>query len=319
MLVSDSAAKGIGVRARKKGLGDYLRANYDLYLFLIPGLAALIVFRYVPIVGIIIGFKNFNLRAGIFGSPWASPWYKYFETLFTMPQFFRVVSNTLIINLMMFVFQWPLPIVLAVAINEIASLPYKRFSQTITYMPHFLSWVVVGAIFIDILSPHNGMVNRALALFGVEPTMFLAKPELFRPILVVSQAWKETGWASIVYLASLQSIDPQLYDAAKIDGAGKMQQIWRITIPGLLSTMVFIILLRIAHALNYNVQQIIMLYNPLVYETGDVISSYIYRVGLQQLKFSLTTALGVFKGLIGLIMILISNTLARRFAGRGLF
>lgn len=296
-----------------------MRNNYDMYLFLIPGFAALFVFKYVPIVGIIIGFKEFNLREGMFASPWAEPWYKYFEILFSMPQFFRVVLNTLLINFYMLIFQWWIPIVLAIAINEMLFVPYKRVAQTVTYMPHFLSWVVVGAIFIDILSPQNGILNNLIVAFGGEPVMFLGKPEYFRGILVVSQAWKESGWASIVYLASLQSIDPQLYDAAKIDGAGKMRQLWHITIPGLLATMVFVILLRIAHAMDYNVQQIIMLYNPLVYSTGDVISSYIYRVGLQQLRFSLTTALGLFKGFIGLGMILTANWLARRFTDRGIF
>ena len=298
---------------------DYMRYNYDLYLFLIPGLAALFIFKYIPIVGIIIGFKDFNLRDGMFGSPWADPLFKYFQTLLSMPQFFRVLANTLIINLYMLVFQWPLPIIIAIAVNEIVNVPFKRISQTITYMPHFLSWVVVGAIFIDILSPQNGIVNNVIEAFGGKSQLFLGKAQYFRGILVVSQAWKESGWASIIYLASLQSIDPQLYDAAKIDGAKKMLQLRHITIPGLLPTMVFVILLRIAHALDYNVQQIIMLYNPLVYSTGDVISSYIYRVGLQQLKFSLTTALGLFKGIIGLMMIVFANWLARKFAGRGIF
>ncbi len=304
---------------RKQKLLDYLRSNYDLYLFLVPGLLALVIFKYIPILGISVAFKDFTLREGIIGSPWANPWFLHFQTLFALPQFIRVVTNTLIINLYMLVFQWPIPIILAIAISEIGSMGYKRVAQTVTYMPHFLSWVVVGAIFIDILSTQNGLVNIVLGWFGVEPVLFLARPPLFRPILVISQAWKESGWASIIYLAALQSIDPQLYDAARIDGATKMQQVWRITLPGLLSTMVFVVLLRIARALDYNVQQIIMLYNPLVYERGDVISSYIYRVGLQQLKFSLTTALGVFKGLIGLLMVVFSNYLARRFAGRGLF
>ena len=304
---------------RKQPLRAYLRANYDLYLFLIPGLIALVIFKYLPIVGIAVAFKDFSLREGIFGSPWAEPLLLHFQRLFALPQFFRVVTNTLIINFYLFVFQWPLPIILALAINEIVSRTYRRISQTVTYLPHFLSWVVVAAIFIDILSPHNGIVNRMLEVFGVEPILFLGESRLFRSILVVSQAWKETGWASIIYLAALQSIDPQLYDAAKIDGANKRQQLWLITLPGLLSTMVFVILIRIANALDYNVQQIIMLYNPLVYSTGDVIDSYIYRVGLQQLKFSLTTALGLFKGILGLAMIVTANSLARRFAGRGIF
>ena len=304
---------------RKQPLRAYLCANYDLYLFLIPGLIALVIFKYLPIFGITVAFKDFTLREGIFGSPWAEPWHLHFQRLFALPQFFRVVANTLIINFYLFIFQWPLPIILALAINEIANRTYRRISQTVTYLPHFLSWVVVAAIFIDILSPHNGIVNRVLGLFGVDPILFLGQSRLFRSILVASQAWKETGWASIIYLAALQAIDPQLYDAAKIDGANKRQQLWLITLPGLLSTMVFVILIRIANALDYNVQQIIMLYNPLVYETGDVIDSYIYRVGLQQLKFSLTTALGLFKGILGLTMIVTANTLARRFAGRGIF
>lgn len=304
---------------RRRQTIEYYKYNYDLYLFLLPGLACLVIFKYVPIFGITVALKDFTIREGILGSPWAEPLFIHFQRLFALPHFIRVVRNTILINLYMLVFQWPLPIVLAILINEILNVPFKRIAQTVTYMPHFLSWVVVGTIFLNILSPDSGIVNRVLVALGGDPVLFLGKPRYFRGILVVSQAWKETGWASIVYLASLQAIDPQLYDAAKIDGASKMKQIRYITIPGLVTTMVFILLLRISRFMMFNVQQIIMMYNPLVYETGDVISSYIYRVGLGQLKFSLTTALGLFQGIIGMTMIATANYFARRYTGRGIF
>jgi putative aldouronate transport system permease protein len=246
-------------KRRRRQTIDYYRHNYDLYLFLLPGLVCLAIFKYLPIFGITVALKDFTIREGILGSPWAEPLFIHFDRLFALPHFWRVIRNTILVNLYMLVFQWPLPIILAILINEIMSVPFKRIAQTVTYMPHFLSWVVVGTIFLNILSPDSGIVNRVIVALGGEPVLFFGRPRYFRGILVVSQAWKETGWASIVYLASLQAIDPQLYDAAKIDGANKAKQIRYITIPGLVTTMVFILLLRISRFMMFNVQQIIIM------------------------------------------------------------
>lgn len=264
-----------------------------------------------------IAFKDFNLGDGIIGSPWVG--LLHFRTLFESPKFYTVFRNTLLINLYKILFHWPLGVILALLINEVAWMPFKRAAQTLTYLPHFLSWVVVGAIFMEILSPRGGIVNQGLELLGIEPVFFLASDRFFRPVVVVSAIYKEVGWNSIVYLAAMQAIDPQLYEAVRIDGGGRLRQIWHITLPGIRSTIVFILMLRLGAAIQTDVEHIFMLLTPLVYETGDVIGTYVYRVGLGQLKFSFTAALGLFQSVIGFALLVSANTAARRLGERGAF
>jgi len=296
---------------QKHSVTKKIISNYDLYLMLLPGLVLIIIFHYLPMYGSIIAFKDYNLMEGIIGSPWVG--LKHFDALFQAREFHRVFRNTLLISIYRLIFQFPIPIILALLINEVSNMFFKRTVQTITYLPHFLSWAVVGALVIDLLSPSSGLINLALKEFGISPVTLMDK-RYFRAIVVASQTWKETGWSAIIYLAAISSIDPQLYEAAIVDGASKWRQIWYITLPGIRSTIVFIILLRIGALLATDVEQILMLYNPVVYEVGDVIGTYVYRVGLGQMKYSYTTAVGLFQSVVGFILLVIANHLSRKYA-----
>ncbi|TDF98816.1 ABC transporter permease [Paenibacillus piri] len=294
-----------------------LRQDYDLYLLLLPGLAVLLLFKYAPMFGIVIAFKDFNLLKGIWGSPWVGG--KYFQELLADPKFYSVLANTLLINLYKLLFQFPLPIILALLISEVRNLVFKRVAQTITYLPHFLSWVIISAIFINLLSPQTGILKGLFGLFGLQNIMMIADERFFRSILVLSAAWKETGWSSIIYLSAILSIDTQLYEAAKIDGAGKWRQIWHITLPGIRSVIFFIIMLRIGNALSNDLEQVLMFYSPLVYNVGDVIGTYVYRIGLGQMKYSFTTAIGLFQSIIGMALIVTANYFSKKFGQRSLW
>lgn len=297
--------------------GSLILAHKDLYLIVLPAIAILLVFRYLPMWGAQIAFRDYTLSEGIVGSEWVG--LKHFSTLFASERFFEVLRNTLLINLYKVLFHWPLGVFLAILLNEVRIVAFKRTAQTLTYLPHFLSWVIVGAIFVDILAPGQGIINRILVRLGIEPIFFLADSRFFRPVVVVSAIYKEVGWNSIVYLAAMQGIDPQLYEAIQIDGGGRLRRIWHITLPGIRSTVVFILMLRLGSAIKTDVEHILMLLNPLVYNVGDVIGTYVYRIGLGQLRFSFTTALGLFQSAIGFILLLTANTIARRFGERGVF
>ena len=290
--------------------------QYDLFLMVFPAFILVVIFNYAPMYGLTIAFKNYNIMEGILNSPWAG--FKHFKQLFTSLDFKRVLVNTVLISVYRLIFQFPVPIILALMLNDVKNRKFKRVIQNVTYLPHFVSWAIFGAIVIDILAK-DGIINRMLSLFDVKPILFLTKKQYFRTIVVASQTWKEAGWSAIIYLSALSAIDPQLYEAAIVDGAGKLRQIWHITLPGITSTIMFIIILRLGALLSTDVEQILMLYNPLVYDTGDVIGTYIFRVGLGQMKYDFTTAVGLFQSLIGFILVLISNYLSKKTAETGLF
>ncbi|WP_338131040.1 ABC transporter permease subunit [Cohnella rhizosphaerae] len=211
--------------------------DYDLYLLLLPGLAALLIFKYVPMFGAIIAFKDYRLGDGIWGSPWVG--WQNFEALLRDEKFYQVLRNTVLINLYKLIFQFPLPILLALMISEVRNVAFKRAAQTITYLPHFLSWVIISTIFINLLSPHTGILKDLFQLLGMQDTMMIADERFFRSVLVMSAAWKETGWSSIIYLSAILSIDTQQYEAARMDGAGRFRQIWHVTLPGIRSVIFF--------------------------------------------------------------------------------
>jgi putative aldouronate transport system permease protein len=294
--------------------------RFLLYL-LLPGLIWFLIYRYLPMAGLLIAFKDFSFSKGIFESNWVG--LDNFRFLFfEQSDFYNIVRNTLLINLYRLVFSFPAPIILALAINELRSRKLNAFKntvQTAVYIPHFVSWVIFGGIIVQFLSPSNGIVNQFLQLFGVKPIYFLTDPKWFQTVVVATDIWKTTGWGAIIYLAALTGVDPALYDAAEIDGAGSFNQIVHVTLPSIADTIVFIMLLNVGRILMIGFEQIYVLYNPMVYEVGDVISTYVYRVGIGNAQFSLTTAIGLFQSLIGLLMIAASNWVSRKWLGRSLW
>jgi len=292
-----------------------------LLLLLAPGVIWFIIYRYLPMAGLVIAFKDFSFSKGIFGSVWVG--LDNFRFLFfEQSDFYNILRNTLLINTYRLIFSFPAPIILALAINELKSPQlgkFKNIVQTAVYIPHFVSWVIFGGIIVQFLSPSNGLVNQLLGLFGIKPIYFLTDPDWFQTVIVVTDIWKTTGWGAIIYLAALAGVDPSLYDAAEIDGAGSFSQIIHVTLPAIADTIVFIMLLNVGRILMIGFEQIYVLYNPMVYEVGDVISTYVYRVGIGNAQFSLTTAIGLFQSVIGLIMIAASNWASKKWLDRGLF
>ena len=292
--------------------------DIPLYLLLAPALIMIIIFCYIPIYGIIIGFLDYSPYKGIMGSEWVG--LKHFKAFLTDYNFWRVMKNTIIINIYSLIFAFPIPIIFALLLNEVASIKFKKIVQTISYLPYFISWVVVASIIISILSPTTGVVNIVLNnLFGIKPINFMVKNEYFRSIIVLSGIWKSLGMAAVYYLAALSSIEPNLYEAAIIDGAGKWRQTWHITLPGLKSIIVVLLILEIGGLMNIGFERIFLLYNPLVYDVGDVISTYTYRLGIEQTQFSLTTSIGFTQSVVNFILVYTSNRLSRKLAGWSLW
>lgn len=294
-----------------------IRKDWDLYVALIPGLAFLLLFKYTPMYGIVIAFKDFNIFDGMAASPWVG--LKHFEKLFTSQNFLDVFQNTLIISLLKLVILFPLPIIVAILLNELRNMAFKRSVQTVIYLPHFLSWVIVAGLFIDLLSTNGGLVNRIIVALGGEPIRFFLDSEIFRSVLISSAGWKETGWSTIVYLAALTSIDPQLYEAARIDGANKWKQTLHVTLPGMIPIIILMFILRLGNILEAGTEQILVMYNPSVYNVADVIGTYVYRIGLGDQDYSFSTAVGLFDSVIAFILILTGNALSRKYLKQGIW
>ncbi|GGH80517.1 putative multiple-sugar transport system permease YteP [Pullulanibacillus pueri] len=286
-----------------------------MYLMLLPGLIWFIIYKYVPLYGVIVAFKNYSLVDGMIASPWAHPWYKYFQTFFNSPYFTELLSNTFLISFYRLIFGFAPPIILALLLNECRISWMKRWVQTLSYIPHFFSWVIVYGILVAFLSQSTGLINHWIVESGGNTISFLTSTHWFRSILVSSDVWKEIGWGSIIYLAAITGINPSLYEAAKIDGANRMRMIWHITLPGIRNIIILLFILRIGHILDAGFEEVYILYNIQVYPVADIIDTWVYRTGLQQLNFSLATAVGLFKSVIGLILVLGVNRLAKRWGG----
>lgn len=296
---------------------QYVLKHRALYIMLAPGIAYLFVFKYVPLLGSVIAFKDYNIYKGILASDWVG--LKYFYQFFNYPQFTRLLWNTLIISFYQTIFAFPAPIVLALLLNELRSAILKRSVQTILYLPHFLSWVIIGGLGYMLLSPQVGLINQWLSAFGWERIHFLQEPGYFRSIIIVSGIWKEMGWNAIIFLAALAGISPSLYEAAKIDGAGRWKQFLHITLPGILPAVMLLLLLKIGHTLDLGFEQIYIFLNPITYATGDVLDTYSYREGIVQGKYSMTTAIGLFKAAVGFLLLLMANRASKSLTGQGIF
>jgi len=286
-----------------------LQQNWTLYLLIFPVIIYYFIFHYRPMGGAIIAFKDYVPKKGIWGSNWVG--FKHFINFFKSNFFFRIFKNTVVINVSTLIFGFPAPIILALLINEIKRKNFKKTVQTITYLPHFISLVVVAGVIKDFTADY-GIINDIIAFFGGERRTLLNFPHLFVPIYVISDIWQGVGWGSIIYLAALSSIDPALYEAAEIDGAGRWKQTLAITIPSILPTIVIMLILRMGSIFNVGYEKIILLYNPLIYETSDVISSFVYRRGLLEANYSFSTAVGLFNSVLNFSMLLIANSISRK-------
>jgi putative aldouronate transport system permease protein len=279
--------------------------------------AYFLIFRYWPIYGLVLAFKDFQIFEGILGSPWVG--LQHFESLFDSPMFLRSIRNTVVISFLKLVVGfWP-PIVLALMLNEVRSTVTKRVIQTVSYLPHFLSWVIIYGVLLALLGPARGLVNQWIKNLGGQAIPFLTDRNWFIVVVVLSDIWRSAGWGAIIYLAGLTAIDPTLYEAATIDGASRLQQVWYISIPGIRPVIVLLLILRLGYMLNAGFEQIYILYNPLVYETADIVDTWVFRNGIEQFRFSIATAASVFRSVIGLLMVLAANRLAKRFAGQGIW
>lgn len=287
------------------------------YVMLMPGILYFIIYHYLPMGGAMIAFKDYNLMKGIWGSPWVG--FKHFETIFSTPEISRTIKNTLILSVYRIAFGMLPDVVFAIILNEIRVQWFKRTIQTISYGPHFLSWVIVYALAFAFMAPGSGLINNWITESGGQAIDFLTTKEYFRTILVSTDLWKSTGYGAIIYLASLSAIDPHLYEASVVDGANRWRQIWHITLPGIRNVFILLLIIRIGHIMDAGFEQVYIFLNARVYETGDIIDTWVFRRGLENLEFSLATAVGLFKGAIGLILVIGANKLAKRVSGSGIW
>lgn len=302
---------------RMRQLGRAMWKHRWIYFITAPTLLYYVVFKYIPLYNAQIAFKEFQPLLGIEGSPWVG--LQNLEGFLNSIYFGQLMTNTIFFSGARLVLGMPIAIVLALMLHETRFALFRNLVQTITYLPHFLSWVIMFGILLMLLSPSDGLLNEVIKAFGGEPIAFLTSPSWFRQIVIGSDIWKETGWSTILYLAALLSISPELYEAAAVDGASRLQRIWNISLPGILPVIVLVTLLRLGNILQGGFTQIFVLYSLPVYSVGDIIDTWVYRSGILDFQFSLATAVGLFKGVIGLVLIMVSNQLAKRFAGRNLY
>ena len=291
-----------------------------IYFMLLPVMLYFIVFHYFPMVGILIAFKDYSVKytfwENIFHTPWVG--LKHFKSFFESFYFQRVFWNTVIINLYGLIFTFPAPVLLALLLNEVRNIRFKKIVQSITYMPHFISMVVIAGLVIDFTSS-NGAINTILDFFGQERIQFLIEPEWFRPVYIISAIWQEIGWGSIIYLAALAGIDAELYEAAGIAGAGRWRQATSVTLPCIAPTIIILLILKIGQMMNVGVEKILLLYRSTTYETADVISSYVYRRGMIEMQYSFSTAVGLFNSIINFTLLVSANWLSRKFSETSLW
>jgi putative aldouronate transport system permease protein len=288
-----------------------------LYAMLIPGIIYYLVFRYVPMAGLVMAFQDYKITAGVFGSPWVG--FQHFQDIFAGPFFSRILFNSLSISSLKLVFGFPAPILLALMLNEVRRGWYKRGIQTMTYLPYFLSWVIIYGIVLALLSPSTGLVNEFVKGLGGEPISFLTDKFWFIVVLVASSVWASMGYGAVIYLAALSNISPELYEAATIDGATRLQQVRHISLPGITPVMMLLLVLSLGYILDADFAQIYIFYNPQVYPVADIIDTWVFRNGVEQLRIGLSTAMGMFRSVVGLVLVVAANTLAKKFTGHGLW
>ena len=290
---------------------------FSLFVMFMPAIIYFVVFKYVPMYGVTLAFKDYHMGKGILGSEWVG--LEHFEKLMRTSTFTRSVRNTIIISFGKLLFGFPAPIILALLLNEVRNMKFKKIVQTISYMPHFLSWVVLAGIFNQFFSPSTGVINHILGWFGIDPIYFLASNDWFRTVLIGTSIWQGVGWGTVVYIAAISGISPEYYEAAECDGATRFQKMFKITLPLLAPTIAVLFILRVGNVLDAGFDQIFNMYSAAVYETGDIIDTYVYRVGMGDMKYDMATAVGLFKNAIGFVLVIITNFVSKKLSGSGVW
>ena len=305
------------IQKRKHPMLMHLKRFYWLYIFLIPGLVSIFLFKLRPMYGLQIAFKDFSLVKGVWGSEWVG--LEHFRTLFRSVNFLRVLKNSIITSVLRLLWGFPFPIILALLLNEIRNEKYKRTLQTIMYLPHFISWVIVITMVTALLSKSQGVINELIVALGGAKIDFLTSPKWFRTVLITAGIWKEAGWGTVIYMAALAGVDVQLYEAAMIDGANRWQRLLHITLPCILGTVTIMLIMNMGNILSNGFEQIWLLQNAPNKEVAEVLETYSYQVGLREGRFSFATAIGFFQSVVGMIMVFLSNFLSKRMGGNGLW
>ncbi|MDR0644066.1 MAG: ABC transporter permease subunit [Treponema sp.] len=295
----------------------YFKRTWMLYAMLILPMVFFLVFRYFPMINIAIAFKDYNIFRGVWDSPWVG--LKWFQEAFTSRDFYNALRNTLVLNFLDLIVGFPAPIILAVLLNELHIRSYKKLTQTVVYLPHFLSWIIISGMAFQLFAPSGGVINMMLARLGFKPVNFLMENHLWIATYVGLGVWKEMGWGTIIYLAAITSINPELYEAAEVDGAGRLRKIWHVTLPGIRSTIVVLLIMNLGRILGSEFDRPYTLANPTVMQVADVISTMVYRVGIRSMQFSYTTAIGLFQSLVCVIFLLAANAIAKKAGERGIW
>jgi putative aldouronate transport system permease protein len=311
------AGNAVSKPSRLAAAWKHIKRDRQLLILFIPCLAFYLIFRYGPLYGLLIAFKDYSVFQGIWDSPWAG--LKHFEKFFGGNDFTLLFRNTLLLGFLTLICSFPFPILLALMLNEVRLKWFKKSVQTFSYLPAFLSVVIICSMIIDFLSPTHGIVNRIIQAFGFEPIYFLGEKAWFRPVYIISEIWANMGYESIIYLAAIASIDPTLYEAARVDGANRYHMMRHITVPGVMATIVVMFILKTGSMIRVGYEKVLLLYSPMTYEVADVFSTFVYRKGLLESNYSYAAAVGLFEALVALVMLLAANFVSRRLGGRGLW
>ncbi|WP_156762157.1 ABC transporter permease [Microbacterium karelineae] len=296
---------------------SYVWRHRTLYLMIVPGIVYFLIFKYLPMGGLVMAFQDFTPYLGVFGSPWVG--FEHFVRFFTEDTFLLLLGNTVTVSLLLLLFAFPIPIVLALLLNEVRTKVFQRTVQTVIYLPHFMSWVIVVSLFYVLFTTDGGSINNVIESLGGEPIAFLTDPAWLRPMYVAQEVWKTAGWGTIVYLAAMTAVDMQLYEAAEIDGAGRWRQTWHITLPAIRPTIIVMFILSIGDFLELGFEHMFLVLNSLNREVGEIFDTYVYVTGIQNGQMSYAAAVGLFKGLVGLLLVIMANKMAKRFGEEGVY
>lgn len=304
-------------RSKLRLLFRDLRRDKWIYLLLLPGLAYFLLFKYLPMSGVAIAFQDYHAFRGIGGSPWVG--FKHFERLFSDPNFYKLLENTLVLSFYNIAFGFPAPILLALMLNELRKQWFKRTIQTMIYVPHFMSWVVVVTMFFVIFESRDGLFQSFIASLGFEKFTIMMDQDWFRPTYVLQVIWRDSGWGTVIYLAALAGVSPELYEAARMDGASRLRQMWHVTLPGIRSTILVLFILRLSDVMDLSFEHVYLLVNAMTRDVAEVFDTYVYRVGLIQGQMSYSTAVGLFKGAVGLALVVIANWISKKAGEEGIY